>query len=309
MKNILFIIVCLLMQTIGNSQTLAEKLGYKNTDRLLIINCDDVGMCEAANQAVIEGQTKGIITSGTVMVPCPKSGDIIQEAKNNPSLNLGIHLTHTAEWKDYRWGSVTDPQKVKGLYDNEGYLWRSVEEVYANATPEEAYVEGKAQIQKAIDAGLVITHIDSHMGTMQLLPPYVDKYLQLASEFNFPVRMASQETLAKFGQPDMRKKFSDKGIIFADYMVYEELERYTEDDIIPFWTEIIKNLKPGVSELYIHGSVPNEELKTITDSWPTRNAEYDLFTNNKKFIEFVKKEGIILISYKPLFELQRKLNN
>ena len=115
--------------------------------------------------------------------------------------------------------------------------------------------------------------------------------------------MASQETLAEFGQPDTRKKFADKGILFPDYLIYEELDNYAEDDIKTFWTGIIQNLKPGVTELYIHASVPDDELKSITDSWKTRNAEYELFTNNQEIKELIKNEGIILIGYQAIFEL------
>ncbi|MBN2773029.1 MAG: polysaccharide deacetylase family protein [Prolixibacteraceae bacterium] len=304
MKKIIFLIIGFLISISVISQTLAEKLGYKNTDRLLIINCDDAGMCSAANLAAVDGQKNGLITSTTIMVPCPESDKMIELAKSN-SLDAGIHLTHTAEWKKYRWGPVTPAEKVSGLIDKEGYLWRSIEEVYINSTPLEAYRESKAQIQKAVNAGLKITHIDSHMGTLQLSPPYVDVYLELATEFNVPVRMASQETLEKYGQADTRKRFEEKGILFPDYFIYEELNNYTEDDIKTFWTNIIKSLKPGVTELFIHASVPDEKLKSITDSWKTRNAEYELFTNDKEFAEFVKDEGILLIGYKALLELQR----
>lgn len=305
MKNFCLLLLGLLLSMTVKTQTLAEKLGYKNTDRLLIVNCDDVGMCHAANKAVAEGQAKGLMTSGSVMVPCPQFAETVKMFKENPKLDLGVHLTHTAEWKEYRWGGVAPDEKIKKLVDPEGYLWRSVEEVYHNSTPLEAYYEAKAQIKKALDVGLKPTHIDSHMGTLQLSPPYVDVYLQLAVEFDLPVRMASQATLEQFGQPGIRKQFEGRGIIFPDYLIYEELENYTENDIKTFWTGIIKNLKPGVTELYIHGSAPDEELKTITDSWKTRNAEYDLFTNDKEFGDLVKNEGVILIGYKPLFELQR----
>jgi hypothetical protein len=119
--------------------------------------------------------------------------------------------------------------------------------------------------------------------------------------------MASQETCIKFSQPEIRGRFAERGILFPDYFIYEELDAYTEDDIYSFWLEVIKNLKPGVSELFIHASIPDKELNSITSSWKTRNAEYELFTNNAEFKEFVKKEGIILMSYKPLVDLQRKM--
>jgi predicted glycoside hydrolase/deacetylase ChbG (UPF0249 family) len=286
------------------SQSLVEKLGYKPTDKLLIINCDDVGMCHSANLAVIEGMETGLISSGTIMTPCPWFNEIAEYSRTHPEKNFGVHLTHTAEWKFYRWGPVAPDANVKGLIDPEGFLWKSIEEVYSHSTPEEALAEGRAQIKKALNAGVNITHIDSHMGTMQLNPEYLKVYEQLALEFNLPLRMAAQSTMEKFGFPEVRKEFEKKGIVFTDYFVYEELDNYK--DVKSFWTNIIKNLKPGVTELYIHASKESEELKAITNSWKTRVQEADLFTNDEEMKRLIKNENILLIGYRPLMELQRK---
>jgi predicted glycoside hydrolase/deacetylase ChbG (UPF0249 family) len=286
------------------SQTLAEKLGYKSTDKLLIINCDDVGMCHSANLAVIEGMETGLITSGSIMTPCPWFNEIADYARTNPERDFGVHLTHTAEWKFYRWGPVAPKELVKGLYDPEGFLWRSIEEVYTHSTPEEALIEGRAQIKRAIDAGIPVTHIDSHMGTMQYQPEYLEGYAQLGLEFNLPLRMAAQSTMENFGFPELRKKYQEKGLVFTDYFVYDELENY--QDVKSFWTNIIKNLKPGVTELFIHASKVTDELKAITNSWETRGKEADLFTSDTDIRKLINDENIILIGYRPLMELQKR---
>ncbi|MBK7134043.1 MAG: polysaccharide deacetylase family protein [Bacteroidales bacterium] len=305
-KTFCYLILALISATnsVCFSQSLAEKLGYKPTDKLLIINCDDVGMCHSANLAVIEGMEKGLITSGTIMTPCPWFNEIAEYSRTHPEKNFGVHLTHTAEWKFYRWGPVAPDASVKGLLDSEGYLWRSIEEVYSHSTPEEALTEGRAQIRKALNAGVNITHIDSHMGTMQLNPEYLKVYEQLALEFNLPLRMAAQSTMEKFGFPEVRKQFEKKGLVFTDYFVYEELDNYK--DVKSFWINIVKNLKPGVTELYVHASKESDELKAITNSWRTRIQEADLFTNDEDMKKLIKEEKIILIGYRPLMELQRK---
>jgi hypothetical protein len=150
--------------------TLAERLGYQATDRLLIINGDDAGMCHAANQGVTEALAQGLMTSATIMAPCPWFYEIADYARNHPDKDFGAHLCHTAEWKLYRWGPVAPREQVPGLVDADGCLWRSVQEVYAHANPEEALAEGRAQIKKALAAGIDLTHLDSHMGTLQYDP-------------------------------------------------------------------------------------------------------------------------------------------
>jgi predicted glycoside hydrolase/deacetylase ChbG (UPF0249 family) len=179
-----------------------------------------------------------------------------------------------------------------------------VQEVYVSAKPEEALIEGRAQIKKALAAGVDVTHLDSHMGTLQLHPDYLKVYLQLAKEFNLPVRMASQETLAKRGYPQLRELFATNGIISPDYFIYEELE-HDSKDVKGFWMNIVKNLKPGVTELYIHPAVTSEELKSITGTWSTRNQEYEVFTTDVEMKDLIKESGVQLISYRPLRDLQR----
>src|SRR6266850_4021054 len=235
--------------------SLAERLGYKATDKLLIINGDDCGMCHAANVATIESLEKGLMRSATIMVPCPWFPEIAAYAKQHPDKDFGLHLCHTSEWVKYRWGPVAARAQVPGLVDPDGYLWRDVPDVYAHATPEEALIEAQAQIKRALAAGIDVTHLDSHMGTLQFDPRYLTMYLQLGVEFDLPLRMASQATMVKFGQPGLRDQFKSKGIIFPDYFVYDELKDEAKG-VKSFWLEIIKTLKPGVTELYIHAALP-----------------------------------------------------
>jgi len=289
----------------GEKRPLAERLGYQATDILLIVNGDDAGMCHPANLATIECLEKGLMRCSTIMVPCPWFPEIAAYAKSHPEKDFGVHLCHTSEWGKYRWGPVASRDKVPGLVDPQGYLWRDAPDVYAHATAEEALVEGRAQIQRALAADVDVTHLDSHMGTLQLDPRYVKAYLRLAVEFDLPVRMASQETMARFGYPELRGEFAAKGIVFPDYFVYEELKDESKD-VKGFWFEIVKHLKPGVTELYIHAALPTEELKAITGSWPTRSQEFEAFTHDAEMKKLVADRKIILIGYRPLRDLQRK---
>ncbi len=291
----------------ADSMTLAERLGYKANDKLLIINGDDTGMCHAANSATIDSLERGLMTSATIMVPCPWFTEIARYAKANPGKDFGVHLCHTSEWQVYRWGPVAPLGKVPGLVDNEGYLWRSVPEVYQHATPAEALTEARAQVRKALDAGIDVTHLDTHMGALNFDPRYVQVYLQLGKEFNLPLRMPSQITAARFGFTDLREQFASKGIVFPDYLIYDELDE-EKGGVKQFWVKILRNLKPGVTELFIHAAKPTDELRHVTNSWKTRSEEYEAFTNDDSMRKLVKDLGIIRIGYRPLRDLQRHKN-
>ncbi len=290
---------------LGAGDTLAERLGYKATDRLLIVNGDDSGMCHTANLATQEALLKGLMTTTTIMVPCPWFNEMAEFARQHPEKDFGVHLCHTSEWGKYRWGPVTAKDQVAGLVDAEGCLWKSVEQVYSHAKPEEAVIEGRAQIQKALKAGIDLTHLDSHMGTMQLDPRYLEGYVKLAVEFNLPLRMASQELFEKMGFPKTRAQIASQGIVFPDHFIYEELAGEARD-VKGFWMGVVQQLKPGVTELYIHAGQPTEEMKAITGSWSVRSQEFELFTHDPDFRQLIQKEGIILVGYKPLRDLQRK---
>ena len=304
---LIMVVTVLGMATGGGAETksLAERLGYKATDKLLIVNGDDVGMCHEANLATIECLEKGFMRTATMMVPCPWFTEIATYAKEHPEKDFGIHLCHTSEWKWYRWGPVASKDQVKGLLDPDGYLWDDEAKVYEHSTPEEALIEARAQIKKALAAGVDVTHLDSHMGTLQRDPRYFKVYVQLGVEFNLPLRMASQETMARFGQPGLRAQVAAQGIVFPDYFVFDELDQ-AKADVKAFWRRIVKNLKPGVTELYIHAAVATDNLKAITGSWATRNAEFEVFTRDEEMKQIMAEEKIIPIGYRPLRDLQRR---
>ncbi len=291
--------------TAGAAPTLAERLGYPAETRLLIINGDDAGMCHTANVATIEALEHGLMTSATVMVPCPWFPEIARYAREHPAADFGVHLCHTSEWQVYRWGPVAPRSEVPHLIDPDGYFWHEIPQVYAKANPEEAYIEAKAQVTKALAAGIDVTHLDSHMGTLQYHLAYVEKYLQLAVDFDLPARMASQESLAKNGGGQLRAAFAAKGIVTTDDFVWEDLKDMPKD-VKGYWMKKVGSLKPGVTELYIHAGQATDELKAVTHSWSVRTAEFETFARDPDRRALVGERKIVRIGWRALRELQRK---
>ena len=79
--------------------SLAERLGYVPEDRLLIINCDDLGSSHSANVATYRAMVHGVATSATLMVPCPWAREA---ARMFEGFAIGEHLTLTCEYRGYR---------------------------------------------------------------------------------------------------------------------------------------------------------------------------------------------------------------
>ena len=240
-------------QTGGGTPSLAERLGFKSTDKILIINGDDAGNSHAANAATIDAIENGLMTSATIMVPCPWFPEIAAYAKLHPQSDFGLHLTHTSEWKGVKWGPVASKSEVPGLVDPQGYLWPDIMNVYKNATPEQAYLEARAQVQKALAAGIDVTHLDSHMGALQYNDAYFQVYRRLAKEFDLPIRMGSQEVLAAGGGGHQRGQLDSDGVVYTDYLIHGS--RKQGEPMADYWKRMLKDLKPGVTELYIHAAL------------------------------------------------------
>lgn len=290
--------------TTGTAPTLAERLGFKATDKLLIINGDDVGMSHAANAATIDALENGLMTSATIMVPCPWFPEIAAYAKAHPNSDFGLHLTHTSEWKGYRWGPVASKSDVSGLVDPSGYLWPDTASVYKNATPEQAETEARAQIKKALAAGIDVTHLDSHMGALQFNEQYFQVYRKLAKEFDVPIRMGSQDILARGGGGHQRGQLDMDGTIYPDYLIYDP--RKQGESITDYWKRMLRDLKPGVTEMLIHAALPGEEMQHITNSWQDRATEHQLFTKDPEIRQILDGQGVKRVGYRALRDLQRK---
>lgn len=282
---------------------LAVRLGHKATDRLLIINADDVGMSHGTNAAVIKGMEQGLISSGTIMVPCPWFEEIAAYARNTPRADFGVHLTHTSEWKVYKWGPVASRPDVPGLVTPQGYLWPDIESVYAHATPEQAGVEARAQIRKALEAGIDVTHLDSHMGALQYDLRYHQVYRQLAREYDLPLRMGNQAVLETLGGGHLRAELDADGTVYTDYLIHNQ--RKPGEPMTVYWRRMLNSLEPGVTELYIHPAVAGEEMQHVTNSWEDRDTEYRLFTEDEGVRALLKQHGIIVIGWRALRDLQR----
>ena len=165
--------------------TFLKKLGFSDNDRLVIIHTDDIGMCHASVQACKDLWAFGTITSGAVMVPCPWFPAVVEMCKENPAIDMGVHATLNAEWESYRWGPVSTREAGSGLMDEAGYFHQWHPGVYQNAKPEAVAVEVNAQIEKALAAGIDVTHVDSHMGTI-MSPLFIESYIQSAAKRLLP---------------------------------------------------------------------------------------------------------------------------
>jgi predicted glycoside hydrolase/deacetylase ChbG (UPF0249 family) len=312
MKRIIIISLVLVLVSwlpnMSQAETTAEKLGYPADARLLIIHADDIGMCHSANIASIEALEKGIVTSGSIMVPCPWFLEIAQYSREHPEIDLGLHLTLTAEWKKYRWRPLAKLSLVPNLLDTEGYMHHGVAAVAQKASPEEIKAEIRAQIDHALANGLKPSHLDSHMGTIYARPDYIKVAIELSEEYDIPFMMfrATPQIIEMAGDrfdKEMSEMFDRRGYPLLDGLY--TLSNRPIDQFEDGYKEIIKNLPPGVHELIIHINDDSPEVQNITNSWRARVEDFTVFTS-ESMRQFIKDQNVHLISWKDLRKIWDK---
>jgi chitin disaccharide deacetylase len=274
--------------------TLAERLGYRADDRLLIVNCDDLGSTHAANIGVYESLREGIATSATLMVPCPWARDA---AARHRGEDVGVHLTLNAELDHYRWGPITH---APSLLDGDGGFPRTLRDVWDHADLDEVRRELRAQVERAILWGFDVSHIDSHMGSVQLKPEFFDVYLDLAVEFGLPLRLSGASTERTIGFP-FRQLAADEGVVFPDNFVLVRSGVGSRRDI----ERAVMELRPGVTEVYVHPAVDSPELRAATPDWAARVDDHDLVTRDRSLRTMLERAGVHLVGFRALRDAQR----
>jgi predicted glycoside hydrolase/deacetylase ChbG (UPF0249 family) len=275
------------------ARSLVERLGHDADARLLIVNCDDLGASHAANVGVYEALRDGVATSASLMVPAPWAREAAARYRGE---DIGVHLTLNAEYDVYRWGPIT---QAPSLLDGDGGFPRTVTDTWDHADLDEARRECRAQVERAILWGFDVTHLDSHMGTLQLRPEFFDVYLELAVDFGLPLRLSGASTERAVGFP-FRRLAAEEGVVFPDHFVH--VQGLGSRGAV---SAVMADLRPGVTEVYLHPAADTPELRAITPDWVARVDDHDYLTDRNGLAADAAAAGATLIGYRELRTLQQ----
>jgi predicted glycoside hydrolase/deacetylase ChbG (UPF0249 family) len=282
----------------------------ENAIRYVIIHADDAGMSHSVNRATIAAMERGIVSSASIMVPCAWFKEFAVYAKAHPDRDYGIHLTLNSEWDNYRWGPVAGKEKVPTLVDKEGYLWDNVAEVAGHADAGEVATELRAQVQRALDFGVPLTHLDTHMGAVVSRPDLVEVYVKLGIEFNLPV----------FFLRNLPPEFSDAAIRTRGAQLAKTLEEHklpvldqmtqlyengSFEDKKAQYLKAINETRPGVQYLIVHCGYDDQELQAITSSSKLRDTDRGIVTD-PDFMDAVNRSGVEVVTWKQVREMHDK---
>lgn len=299
------------IRCIGISMLVCLASCQREGQRYVIIHADDAGMCESVNRATIKAMESGVVSSASIMVPCPAFEEFARYAAAHPEKDFGIHLVLNSEWDDYRWGPISAHERVPSLMDADGCLWKTGELVVAHVNTDEAEIELRAQIAHAKQFGIRISHLDSHMFSLFIRPDLLKLYLKLAVENDVPIllpRLPDQRQVERYQHlavmhAEALHVLRDNGLPLVDFLEsgsYGVLPNEKRD----YYLRSLRNVKPGVTEIVIHCGMNDAELARITTSAARRYADFCVFTS-KEIAEELKSLGIKVTNWRELRGISR----
>lgn len=241
----------------------------------LIINADDFGLSESVNEAVIKGWREGILTGASLMVGAPAWAHAVALARENPGLQVGLHLTLV------QGRAVLEHRGFPSLTDHNGDfpddpVMAGMRMFFVRSLHRQIQAEVEGQILRYLDTGLPLSHIDGHLNIhmhptvfaalCRLMPKYGIETFRLSRERLIPEleidrgRLAGKAAdagifslLARRCRPELELRrigFADevKGLLNSGRMTEEYL------------LAALDRLQEGTTEIYFHPAAAVDSL-------------------------------------------------
>jgi chitin disaccharide deacetylase len=251
----------------------------------LIIRADDIGSCHAANEACIQCFRKGIVRSVEVIVPGPWYAEAVKMLKENPGLDVGVHLTLTSEWQFYKWGPVTH---APSLVDSHGHFFPSTTQRpdfppntgFLEARPklDEVEKELRAQIELAVADIPNVSHLSSHMNTPVATPELLAIVEKLSKEYRLPLEADGAQPAGYLGGPNANPEQKEQAML-----------------------RMVERLSPGAWLLVDHPGLDTPEMRAIGhigyEGVAADRAGVTAAFTSAKVKEAINRRSIRLISY------------
>ena len=290
----------------------------------LVIRIDDMGALHSVNTASIDTYRNGIATSVEVLAVGPWFLEAVKMLKENPGLDVGIHLALTSEWENVKWRPLTDcPSLVDEngyffpmMWPNDAYPGQSVMENASKFDIEEIEKEFRAQIELALKNIPQITHISGHMMSTGYSPEVIAVVQKLSEEYGLPSidrngageqfsfsyigyegpKTTSEEKIASFNKA-LDKKEKGRRYIFLDHPAYDDSEMQT---VMHIGYEDVAIDRQGVTDLLKSADVRKAihekginlvDINYLTKQLPRAEASVKMSKAAGKYLEAVEKAG------------------
>ena len=259
-----------------------------SAERVLLLNCDDLGLYEAVNEAVISSIENGVAQSCSLMVPTPGAAQAMQLLAHRPHIHSGVHLTLVCDLPAVPWGPVAPQAAVPSLLaDDGGFLPPSlIPQLLAQARIEEVEREFRAQLEVVLRAGLSPTHLDWHCLADGGRQDIFDVTLDLAREHGLATRA---------WLPPARARLRAEGSPVLDH---DFLDSFTMDlpDKTRRYLQMLRDLPAGRTEWAVHPGLDTDDARRVDPGWRVRSSDH-AFLTSPLAQQVIGEEGIRVIDY------------
>ena len=274
--------------------------------KYLIVHADDGGLCKSVNRAIIIALETGIVTSTSLMVPCPQFEEIADFFNQNTQYDVGIHLTLTCEYPHYPWRPISDSEKVPSLVNSKGYL-KSKNEFIKTANAADVAIELRAQIERFLRTGIRPTHLDTHQGTVFRDMQFLEIYVKLGMEYQIPPMLLkpNEHSLKLINHRGLKiekqaiEKLLALQIPFLDFLYMTDNYTKSVQETEKMYIQVMDKIPTGISQIIIHPGFDDEDLKDITSHSSNRFYDFSVFTNSA-IKGSIENNEIKLIGWKDL---------
>lgn len=255
----------------------------------LVVRADDIGSCHTANLACIQVYQEGIARSVEVQVTCPWFNEAAKMLRENPGYDVGVHLTLTSEWENYKWGPL---MQAPSLVDSQGNFFPMTSQ-RADFPPGTGFLESKwrieevekelrAQIELAKKMIPQVSHLSSHMGTPTCTPELRRLVAKLAKEYQLPIETPGAQYLRWMADSKASAEQREGALVKA-----------------------LEEVGPGVWIVVEHPGLDTAEMQAMGHKgyWEVashRNGVTKSFTS-PRVKEVIKRRGIQLVSYRDMW--------
>lgn len=260
-------------------------------DIVLILNGDDFGR-SLTNNAGIEKAWEGHgITTTTMITPARYVPQALEYIKKHPDMDVGVHLNLAQDdAPNLFYGPVLPAKEVPSLVEASG-LFPTTQENLARMKSNEIRNELDAQIRKALDAGVDVTHFDCHKGFYHGDMRIFKIVTELAEKYDLPMRLPN----AGFA-----RTLDKKGIMTTDgFAGLGKAIGETFPEKKQWFLNWIRNLKPGIYEVIVHVGTPDPDQ---SEAWRVDDMNLVLDPDVQALI---RERGIRLTGYREIRDFQR----
>ena len=269
----------------------SELLGFPADARVLIINCDDLGLHSAINAAVLEAVRDGVASSCSLMVTPPAAAEALRLLQATPAVPFGIHFTLTRDGPGHRWAPVASAGRVPSLVDQDGLLFTSTDapRLLAQARLDDVERELRAQLEVVARSGLTATHLDWHVLADGGRPDILELTVHLAREHGLAARVWLEP-----GRRAARRR--GLAVVDHDFLDSFALNVTGKAD---HYVRRLRSLPAGLSEWAVHPAVGEATAADADLDWAVRRSDHD-FLLSSVARRVLDEEGIAVIDYGSL---------